>query len=348
MRAGSLEFVLSADPRPLLSATTQSQTAVKSLTSGTATGMQQLSSSAKLATHSLRSLGGVMSVVGQSVAPQLTGSIQAITNSYFALSSASKAAGVGLAGGSLIAVGVVAAFATLSAAADHLKASYNELQSIKGAMGTFGNLDAKLRPMLRKAIDAGELGRELGEGLIQGLNNAKNLEEWYKAIRKAQTELRKGSFTSSEDFDKFNKELSLRTLTGKDRAIAEAEMQRGEDFERAMKSIKGSGVPDAAKRSMFEKIEQSHKMRLAEIEKEFASPEAPGQQSQERPSRRLFGPQNVTDLERIGLVFNGASNRPIDYTSRTADNTSRMLDEQKTTNKLLREKPTNSDNYKNI
>jgi hypothetical protein len=117
--------------------------------------LKGLEATTKTTTASLKALAPVVTLLGASAFPQLSGSILLVTSGLSSLRSAAAASGLGLAGTSAAVAGLAAGIWTAVEATNALKAAQNETLTAKAGDAFAKRMAERLK---KAAIDAAEAG----------------------------------------------------------------------------------------------------------------------------------------------------------------------------------------------
>jgi hypothetical protein len=296
MNGGELNFRLGMDTAEATKNIARATVATNALTSRTVS----FTSANRATEASVKAVSSAMSVIGYQVAPQMTAQIHSATLVVKQLNVAAQATGVGIAGIGVAALGVVGILATLNAAVETARAKLNETAVEQSTSESLKSLDERLRKQIVELAQRGKLSKDEAINLQVGLELSRNnVETLYASVQAVQRRLRElippQDLKSLGQLNRLEAELKAKTLTGKDRSLAELDLEIPDLINKAEDLAKKSGVDFAETKKI---INAFVVQRRAEIDQQFA-PNTQTATGGKQPRSQ------VTDAEKIGFIMGG-------------------------------------------
>lgn len=232
------------------------------------------------------------------------------------------------AGGTV--AGLIAIIATWSSAYGAAKAALNATATENATVETLNSMANQLMEQIVELAQKGKLGKEEAINLQVKLTLAPNsIEKLAPAVRAVQDRLREivGVAPDKDALTQLNRleaELRVKSKTGRDRAIAELDLEIPDLINKASALAEKSKQEFGPIKALIDAYGAS---RVQQINEQF-SPRVSGDAG-------FRAPDNLTGLERIGLVLNGGGGGSNDHARSTADNTRALVTEARRTNQLL-------------
>ncbi len=271
-------------------------------------------------------------LLGSSLAPEITAQIMTVSSVIKSVGNVAKASGAGV--GTLSgALAVVAAFAwTAKSAFDAFKASAQWKEGEAGLAGQLGKFYEsaegradKLRNKMEEMVDNGTLTPETRDSFRKTLMPVSSNTEWRQNIQfvESNVKLIEQQQKAVGKLDELQREMLVNSLSGYDKQRAAA-YKLYEERVKQIKELEKSGqlpAEELAARAM-QSAKDELKQNLVDTTK--------------TPKLNFKESKQASELERIGLVLTtGVGFGGNDAGRNTAENTRRMLEEQRKTNSLL-------------
>lgn len=224
------------------------------------------------------------------------------------------------------------------AALETAKAKMRELATEKNTRATLDSIATRLQKQILELNALGKLSdKEAVQLQVRLALEGGTVEKLSAAIKEVQAKLRPvvGVTLNKDamaDLIGLTNELKARTKTGKDRAVAELDIEMSDMLGRLSALATKAGVSFERLQPVFDAYA---KQRTTEVNQQFSPDKTT---SLGGLGGRGYQPE-VTSLERMGFVFNGrGGGLATDHAQRTADNTNRTVKELQKTNALLEKK----------
>lgn len=226
------------------------------------------------------------------------------------------------AGGAV--AGFIAILGVWTSAYQAAKAKLNEAETDDNVRESFKSQRERMLKIIDDLFGHGKLDKEQTISLKLRLVMAEGLPlgEALNEVRKELAPLigKRVNLDALSDLQLIGEQTKAKTLTGKDRALKELDLEMVELFDRIGAAAKKANVDE----KYYLDLANNYAIhRRKEIENEYA----------EKPPMETGRRTEATALERIGFVF--GSGGAGDHARNTAENTRQMLTLQKETNRLL-------------
>lgn len=343
--AGTLEFALKIDDAAnapaVLQRTASAFTNVgnaaalnSNVLANNSTVTRTLGQSAESTRASLAAMQSTLQIFGSGVAPQVSSAILLLSTQLTALKATATASGLALSTLGIIGVGAAASLYSISAAIDEYgKMTDAQNQQAQSEQALVASLDARKNKLLeisKLAEHIGVISRSEVSGFLHGYNDAGDRKDEQAALQKWASRLKEVGVISQAPSVQQAGQAYLSTLRlfeaktqGNDAYQRETIYQNaGQQLQEALKVAVAAGKPFEPLRDA---ILLARDQALAELSTKDAGPSYV--EDIGKPQRVLdSSPQNLTGLERLGLVINsGAGGGFNDTASRTAWNTEKTV-----------------------
>ncbi len=270
-------------------------------------------------------------LLGSSLAPEITAQIMTVSSVIKSVGNVAKASGAGV--GTLSgALAVVAAFAwTAKSAFDAFKASAQWKEGEAGLAGQLGKFYEsaegradKLRNKMDEMVDNGTLTPQTRDAFRKMLMPVSSNTEWRQNIQfvEGNVKLVEQQQKAVGKLDDLQREMLVNSLAGYDKQRAAA-YKLYEERVKQIEDLKKAGqfpAEEIAARAL-QTAKDELKQNLVDTTK--------------TPKVNFRESKQASELERIGLVLTTGVGFGSDPGRNTAENTRRMLEEQRKTNTLL-------------
>lgn len=260
---------------------------------------------AKTSKESMRALGGAMELVGYHVAPQMTATLSTVTHVLKGVHAAAEGLGISLTTLGPIALAAVAGIVELTQAVALYKDVQKELASEKGLAEQQERIKKALSERITLLEKAGRLSLDEGQRLRNSFSQTSGLgsdpSSAQRALRRFSDEDRAAQQQLA--VNQQIAELKPRTLTGAARAKAELQLE----LDKLAVDFKGTT--------------EQFNTQFAPVLKNIFDTETARIDAAAAPKPTALRATPMTDLERIGFVFNRGGFSATDFNRETAQNT---------------------------